>query len=267
MKFSKLLLVAMTAMALAACGGGSGGDDDSSSGGGSGNGGGNGNGSGGQDSVYFVDHLYQTLDYAPGGDFLSAYTVKIPYNEDNAGELKLGNSTVPFTDTDPVAFVGYNHLFIGGGDDDIGSLLLCHATGNPSIWHAILPAKAAALEGSVDDKVAKLVAGKRFKFYEECAGTDEVFVVAADGSLTMEVGGVPVDPEEESATAENVRAMLSETGFVHAEPEDAMTVTTWMRVYESDGQVHVLIIDKEELDAGGAPEFFIYYLVQEASAA
>lgn len=264
MKFSKLLLATMTALALAACGGGGGGGDDSGSGGGSGGGDGGGGG-GGQSEVHYVDHLYQTLDYAPGGDFLSAYTVKIPYNEDNAGELKLGNSTVPFTDDEPVAFVGYNHMFIGGSDDDIGSLLLCHAAANPTIWHAILPAKAVAVTGSADDKIAK-IAGKRFKFYEECGGTEEVFVVAADGSLTMEVNGVPVDPEDESATVDDVKAMLSDAGNTRAEPEDAMTVTSWMRLYESEGQVHALIIDKEQPDAGGAPEFFIYYLAQETAA-
>lgn len=271
MKVSNLFGATLLALTLAACGGG-GGDDDAAAGSGSSQGGGNSSGgeSGGNGNtdngggIRYVDHAYFTLDYAPGGDFLSTYTVKFPYDASTEGEFKLGNSTVEYTDADPVSFKGYRNLFIGSASDDVGALLLCKE-GNPesTVWHAVLPAKAVALSGAADEKLARLIAGKRFKFYEECGGTNEVFVVAADGSLSLEKGGVPVTADDEGATAAEVKDFLSANGFARHEAQDAETITTWMRLFDVQGKVHAVIVDKEQADAGGAPGFSVFYLVQE----
>ena len=179
--------------------------------------------------------------------------------------MRLGNSTVRFTDDDPVVFEGYQHQFIGGDEDDIGALMLCRADAAPTIWHAVLPAKAVAAVGSAEDKLSKLLAGKRFKYYEECTSTDEVFAFAEDGSVTVETGGVPMGEEEDRATPEDIKNALGPDGYVEDEPEYGLTFTTWMRVYEGEGKVYVLVINRVDSEDAAAPEFQIAYLEQEAS--
>ncbi|MCB5362231.1 hypothetical protein H0484_00440 [Pusillimonas sp. CC-YST705] len=264
MKFSKILMALMAALALAACGGGGGGSDSSNSGGGGGSGGG-GNDGGGGEAVQPTSHLYHTLDFTAAGNFLQARTTQVPHYAES-GVIRLGNADVKFHDVnDELVIEGYRFLQIEDTfTPDEGAMVLCKDNAPDStIWHALLPAKAQEVQGSVDAKLAKLIAAQRLDFFEECNTTEEVFVVAADGSFSMEIGGEPATGEDDSATPAHVRAMLSDQGGVSVDEDDGETLTTWLRLYESEGRLYVVIIDRTQAADGSAPEYEIMMLIQQ----
>ena len=254
-RFSKLFLVTLSALAMSACGGGGNDNDNPAP-----------DKQEPSEIVQPTTHSYYTLDYAPGGDYLSAHTTTVPHFEAE-GELKLGNSTLSFKDVDGELVVdGYRYLMVGEDfTPDEGGMVFCKDDTEESvIWHAVLPAKATAVTGSVGEKVAKLVTGNRYTFFGECKGTNEVFIVHADGSMSIEVGGVPA---EGGATPAQVKEMLADAGWNRHDAEDKATITSWLKVYEEQGRVFVVIIDQFAPDSGDPTRFEIMIMVQEEAKA
>lgn len=253
MNYSKWLLVTLSALAVAACGGDG---DDNGSGGGDGGGGAPGSS---------TTVPYYTLDYSSTDAVTQEYKVEVPDADENVESItiRLGNSDVTARrgENGTPVFDGYRTpllIALGGGGE--GGIMLCKE-GDPQspIWHAILPANATAVGGTVDNKLDKLK-GKRFNFYEECESTDEVFVFDQAGNLSFEENGVPVPDEGE--TAEIIKNILSDAGETRT--EDGETITSWLRVYEDAGKVFAVIIDKVEPAVGAATFEIMIIAEQEA---